>query len=162
MPSTEVMVIRVNRDELPASYVRTYLNTKIGYIQIQSTVRGITAHSYPDDVKTLNIYIPKVCGQQREEWFLQDLYLAKAGLANEYSTKLVKVAKYLVEALIEGILTEEELIQAQNTLEQADPSLDRAILNQMTEDGYAVTGSKPLFADLDEFYDLLEQAKALE
>lgn len=162
LPSTEVMVIRVNRDELPASYVRTYLNTKIGYIQIQSTVRGITAHSYPDDVKTLNIYIPKVCGQQREEWFLQDLYLAKAGLANEYSTKLVKVAKYLVEALIEGILTEEELIQAQNTLEQADPSLDRAILNQMTEDGYAVTGSKPLFADLDEFYDLLEQAKALE
>lgn len=162
LPSTEVMVIRVNRDELPASYVRTYLNTKIGYIQIQSTVRGITAHSYPDDVKTLNIYIPKVCGQQREEWFLQDLYLAKAGLANEYSTKLVEVAKYLVEALIEGILTEEELIQAQNTLEQADPSLDRAILNQMTEDGYAVTGSKPLFADLDEFYDLLEQAKALE
>lgn len=162
LPSTEIMIIRVNRDELPASYVRTYLNTKIGYIQIQSTVRGITAHSYPDDVKTLKVYIPKLCDQQREEWFLQDLYLAKAGLANEYSTKLVRLAKYLVEALIEGVLTEEELIQAQNALEQGDTSLDRDILSQMTEDGYAVAGSKPLFSDLDEFYDLLEQTKVLE
>ena len=162
LPSTEVMVIRVNRDELPASYVRTYLNTKLGYIQIQSTVRGITAHSYPDDVKTLNIYIPKISDKQKEEWFLQDLYLVKAGLSNEYATKLVTVAKYLVEGLISGLISEDQLIQAQNALEQGDTSLDRAILSQMTEDGYAVAGSKPLFSDLDEFYDLLEQAKALE
>lgn len=162
LPSTELMVIRVNREELPASYIRTYLNTKLGYIQIQSTVRGITAHSYPEDVKTLNIYIPKISDKQQEEWFLQDIYLAKAGLSNQYSTQLTVVAKYLVQGLIEGVITEEELIQAHNALDQGDTNLDRAILSQMTEQGYAVAGSKSLFADLDEFYELLEQAKELE
>ena len=64
--------------------------------------------------------------------------------------------------MIEGEVTEDQLIQAQNALEQGDTGLDRAILSQMTEDGYAVAGSKPLFSDIDEFYDLLVQAKVLE
>lgn len=79
-----------------------------------------------------------------------------------FSKILISISKFLVEGLVEGSITEEALSQAQNALEQGDTSLDRAILSQMTEDGYAVAGSKPLFADLDEFYDLLEQAKALE
>lgn len=78
------------------------------------------------------------------------------------SNKLIRLSSYLVEALIEGVLKEDQLIQAYNAVEQGDTSLDRVILSQMTEDGYAVAGSKPLFSDLDEFYDLLEQAKALE
>jgi type I restriction enzyme S subunit len=36
LPSTEVMVIRVNRELAPASYVRSYLSSKIGYVQIHS------------------------------------------------------------------------------------------------------------------------------
>ena len=83
-------------------------------------------------------------------------------LLEEYATKLTHVAKEIVEGLIEGMITEDHLIQAHNFLEQGVTSLDRAILSQMTEDGYAVAGSKPLFSDLDEFYDLLEQAKTLE
>jgi type I restriction enzyme S subunit len=55
LPSTEVMTIRVDRNQVPASYIRAYLLTKLGYVQIQSTIRGITAHSYPDDVALLDI-----------------------------------------------------------------------------------------------------------
>lgn len=124
-------------------------------------MRWNSGSAYPaiDDDVPLNILVPKFEQHLIDEWGKKLLF---AQLSYIYAQKLVGCAKFIVEALIEGLITEEELIQVQNALEQGDISLDRAILSQMTEDGYAVAGSKPLFSDLDEFYDLLEQAKALE
>lgn len=94
-----------------------------------------------------------------DEWGKKLLF---AQLSYIYAQKLVGFTKFIVEALIEGEITEDHLIRAQNALEQRDNTLDRTILSQMTEEGYAVAGSKQLFADLDEFYELLEQAKEFE
>ncbi|WP_029627777.1 restriction endonuclease subunit S [Vibrio paracholerae] len=162
LPSTEVMTIRIDRDQVPASYVRAYLLSRLGYVKIQSTIRGITAHSYPDDVALLDIYIPEVEPSKKEEWFKQDDLLVQAGFAVELAQLLTSSAKILVEALIEGQLTEQQLVQAQQTLDDGDNSLDQAILGKLSIEGYAIEGSIPLFSDLDELYRLLESATQAE
>lgn len=158
LPSTEVMTIRVDRNQVPASYVRAYLLSKLGYAQIQSTIRGITAHSYPDDMTLLDIYVPDVPDKDKEEWFACDEKLKLAGKACEVATQLTNAAKFLVEALIEGQLTEAELITAEKALQAGTDRLDRYILSRLNTDG--IDGQGPaLFSDLDELYRLLAQAE---
>lgn len=158
LPSTEVMTIRVDRNQVPASYVRAYLLSKLGYAQIQSTIRGITAHSYPDDMTLLDIYVPDVADKDKEEWFACDEKLKLAGKACEVATQLTNAAKFLVEALIEGQLTEAELITAEKALQAGTDRLDRYILSRLNTDG--IDGQGPaLFSDLDELYRLLAQAE---
>lgn len=158
LPSTEVMTIRVDRDQLPASYVRAYLLTKLGYVQIQSTIRGITAHSYPDDMALLDIYIPKLASEYKEEWFACDQRLALAGKACEAATNLTNAAKFLVEALIEDQLDEAQFVAAEQALQSDNDQLDRSILMRVKTDGLDGQG-QALFADLDELYRLLAQAE---
>lgn len=158
LPSTEVMVIRLDRNQLPASYVRSYLLSKVGYVQIQSTIRGITAHSYPVDMNLLDIPVPEIPDSLKEQWFESDQKMALAGQAVEYATLLTNAAKSLVERLIEGSITEQQLIDAQQALISDDNSLDREILSQLTDTGFN-EGGKAVFSDLDQLYDLLAQSK---
>ncbi len=158
LPSTEVMTIRVDRNHLPASYVRAYLLTQLGYVQIQSTIRGITAHSYPDDMALLDIYVPDVAPADRKTWFACDDQLALAGMACKVASQLTNAAKFLVEALIEGQLTERQLIAAQDGLQAGNESIDRGILTRLKVDGPDGQG-EPLFPDLDQLYSLLAQAE---
>lgn len=73
--------------------------------------------------------------------------------------KLTFTSKYLVEALIEGLISEKEVIAAQQALENDDNTKDKAILSKLSDKGYGVKDAKPLFSDLDEFYELLEEAQ---
>lgn len=66
--------------------------------------------------------------------------------------KLVSAAKFLVEALIEGQVTEAELIEAQN-----DSEKNRQILSKLTFKGYEVDGAEPLFPNIDELFQLLDE-----
>ncbi len=157
LPSTEVMTLRLERNQVPASYVRAYLLTKLGYVQIQSTIRGITAHSYPDDMALLDIYVPELADKDKEEWFACDEKLALAGKACELATQLTTAAKLLVESLIEGHLTEANLITAEQALQAGNNHLDRQILNRLKSDGVDGQG-QALFSDLDQLYSLLQQA----
>jgi type I restriction enzyme S subunit len=75
------------------------------------------------------------------------------------SKKCSEAAKCIIEALIEGQLTEAQLIDAQQALEEGDNSKDRDILNKLTDKGYLAEGGKPLFNDLDKLYELLDDAK---
>ena len=137
-------------------YLDFVLNHQIVNTQVESFATGV-AQPHITQEWIAQLIIPLIESQEvvgelvrvhhRSQWF---------------SKILLSISKFLVEGLINGSITEDELIQAQNALEQGDNSLDRAILSKMTEDGYAVAGSKPLFADLDEFYELLEQAKEFE
>jgi type I restriction enzyme, S subunit len=157
LPSTEVMTIRVDRNQLPASYVRSYLLSKLGNVQIQSTIRGITAHSYPGDMALLDIYIPTVSDSDRETWFACDDKLALAGKACEAATKLTSAAKFFVETLIEGQIEENLMIAAHEGLQSGNDSLDRDILSRLKANGMDGNGQL-LFADLDELYRLLALA----
>lgn len=145
-------------DKISVGYLCAALNSDFLKLQVDRSAIGGTrdALDYPS---VSNLLIPRFDSSKELEIHKLVIDLI---FASQIATKLIDVSKSIVEGLIEGLITEEALIQAQHTLEQGDTSLDRAILSQMTEDGYTVAGSKPLFADLDEFYDLLEQAKALE
>lgn len=79
-----------------------------------------------------------------------------------FATNLTTSAKTLVEALIEGQLTEQQLFQAQQALEDGDNSLDQAILSKFSGEGYGIDGATPLFGDIDELYRLLESAAQAE
>ncbi|MBM4287440.1 MAG: restriction endonuclease subunit S [Deltaproteobacteria bacterium] len=162
LPSTEVMLIRLDRDKVPASYVRCYLLTKIGFIQIQSTIRGITAHSYPEDVRILRIPVPTLTGKEKTDWFKQDDKMDLAGGCFTHSTRLTTAAKLLVEALIDGHLTESDLIAAQKSLEAGDRTADREILSRLTRKGINVAGEPSLFPDLDKLYEALDTLETPE
>lgn len=78
--------------------------------------------------------------------------------STRYAFALTKAAKLLVEALIEGQLTEAELITTEKALQAGNDRLDRHILSRLKTDG--IDGQGPaLFSDLDELYRLLAQAK---
>lgn len=73
----------------------------------------------------------------------------------EQSETLTTAAKLLVEALIEGKLSEADLKAAQEGLEQGDTTLDRAILARLTRKGIDYPNEPPLFPDLDALYTAL-------
>ena len=89
-------------------------------------------------------------------------WIENAQLAYFAAAQQVNAAKTLVEALIEGQLTERQLIEAQQALEDGDNRLDQAILSKLSAEGYAIEGATPLFSDVDELYSLLEEAAQAE
>ena len=159
-PSTEVMVIRVDRSQVPASFVRQYLKTEIGFLQIQSTIRGITAHSYPSDIKLLKIPVPDVPPAERAKWFATDAQMLVAGRCFDAAQVLKRVATALVERLIERAISETDMVAAQRAVESGDRSADRALLQALRQG--AGRDEHPLFTDLDAIYTLLDDTEAAE
>lgn len=89
-------------------------------------------------------------------------WLRLASFAMDKSEKLTIVAKLLVEALIEGKLSEAELKAAQEGLEKGDTTLDREILDRLTRKGIDFPNEPPLFPDLDALYAALASLEATE
>lgn len=137
-------------------YISWFLNSWVGQQQFRRLENGAVQLNV--NIEELNsIYV----------WDASDQFqtLVKQLIENEVSAinaskHLISIAKTLVEALIEGQLTEEQLIQAQQALEDSDNTLDKAILSKLSSEGYAVEGAAPLFSDIDELYRLLASANA--
>lgn len=135
------------------AYICAALNSRFLKYQVERLAIGGTRDSL-DYPSVGNLLIPR---------FSHRLEHAIAKMARnviaaiKLAQRLTTAAKLLVEALIEGHLSEAELIAAQQQLEAGDTSLDRAILSRLKTDGLNGTG-QPLFADLDELYVLLAQA----
>lgn len=135
-----------------------WLNRPEGQMQLnQWAVKTTVEHTSLSDIG--RVLIPRL--DKSLENKLAD-YLLNARLAYRYAKFLTQVAKTLVEALIEGQLTEQQLIQAQQALENGDNSFDQAILSKLSAEGYAIEGATPLFSDVDELYSLLEEAAQAE
>lgn len=135
-----------------------WLNRPEGQMQLnQWAVKTTVEHTSLSDIG--RVLIPRL--DKSLENKIAD-YLLNARLAYRYAKFLTQVAKTLVEALIEGQLTEQQLIQAQQALEDGDNSFDQAILSKLSAEGYAIEGATPLFSDVDELYSLLEEAAQAE
>ena len=82
--------------------------------------------------------------------------LRKSNDCVDFSKNLTTTAKLLVEALIEGQISEADLISAQKALEAGDRTSDREILGRLTRKGMDATGELPLFPNLDGIYNALD------
>jgi len=135
-----------------------WLNRPEGQMQLnQWAVKTTVEHTSLSDIG--RVLIPRL-EEILESKLADDLLNAR--LAYRYAKFLTQAAKTLVEALIEGQLTEQQLIQAHQALGDGDNSLDQAILSKLSDEGYAVEGAKSLFSDIDELYRLLESAAEAE
>ncbi|MCE2570545.1 hypothetical protein [Motilimonas eburnea] len=123
-------------------------------------MRWNSGSAYPaiDDDVPLNILIPEFGEAFVSEWGEK---LLSSHLASTASKQLVISAKLLVEALIEGAVTEQQLIDAQVALDADDSSLDREVLARLAINVLDGDGDK-LFPDLDQLYDLLTQSQQLD
>ncbi len=149
--STELMCVKAKGD-LSGWYLYGVLKSEATLKQLRPLASGAT-HPRIDKYDLYHIVIP-VLPQANE---MGDM-LAQAQAAYFASGFLTTAAKLLVEALIEGQITESQLVTAQQALEAGDDSLDRTILARLKTDGLDGAG-EPLFPELDQLYDLLERAK---
>ena len=135
-----------------------FLNSEAGNMQFWQFSTGTTMPGINQE-NLQNILIPdfSACDIEQFNSIHKNRYEAKKN-----AELLTDTAKTLVEALIEGQLAEQQLIQAQQALEDGDNSLDQAILSKLSAEGYAIEGATPLFSDVDELYSLLEEAAQAE
>lgn len=137
-----------------AELLTHWLNRPEGQLQLnQWAVKTTVEHTSLTDLA--KVLIPRLNDSLEDELANK---LSNARYSIRLSNKLTNLAKHLVEDLIEGQLTELQLVSAQQALEAGDDSLDRALLERMTAEGIDGEGD-PLFDDLDQLYDLLDQAK---
>ncbi|HIF9430026.1 TPA: hypothetical protein ACX6R9_001958 [Photobacterium damselae] len=135
-----------------------WLNRPEGQMQLnQWAVKTTVEHTSLSDIG--RVLIPRL-DERLENKLADDLLNTR--LAYRYAKFLTQTAKTLVEALIEGQITEQQLLQAQQALDDGDDGLDKAILGKLSSEGYAIEGATPLFSDLDELYRLLESAAQAE
>lgn len=78
----------------------------------------------------------------------------KAGACARHARALTTCAKLLVKRLIEGSISEADLVAAQKALEAGDRSADREILKGLRQSD--APDAKPLIADVDALYALLD------
>lgn len=138
-------------DEYQAIAVAAFLNSSAGNCLMWKISYGAVQSQIGQD-ELLSLPIPTVVIQNQNqllEWWNQ------RESSIEIAQSLVSTAKLLVEALIERKITEAELIHAQTSLERGDETADRAILSRLFEGGWDATDTRPLFPDLDSYYETL-------
>ena len=140
-------------DESCAASVAAFMNSEAGKILQQKISYGAVQPQIGQE-ELSSLSIPNTILSNGE----QILKLENAKELNiRSSNRLSIAAKLLVEALIEGQITESDLIAAQKALEAGDRGPDRTILSRLTRKGMDVPGEPPLFPDLDRLYDALDE-----
>lgn len=134
-------------------WLKEFLRHEIGKLLLQQRCTWTT---YPviseDDLET--IPVPVIEG----DWEYISNLSKQSALLEYHSKQLSNSAKLLVEDLIEGQITEAQLIAAEQALQAGNDALDRKILGRLKTDGIDGDGAA-LFSDLDELNRLLALAE---
>lgn len=147
-------VFRFSVSGIGENYLAFYLNSKFKDLYCDRvSVNNIIKYLDQESIHAL----PVLRLNDDLENFLGSSY-KKIQLLKRETFNLIQASQFLVESLIEGQITEAQLIEAQQALEAGDNSKDRAILSKLTGKGYLAEDGKPLFTDLDKLYELLEEA----
>jgi len=147
--STELLCVRP-KEGVDGWYICGVLKLPCTLRQFQPLANGST-HPRIEAVDVLDVMIP-----WREDAAQLGASLKLAQAKYFASNRLTTAAKLLIEALIEGHVTESDLIAAQEALDRGDTGLDRALLSRLTRKGIDAPGEPPLFPDLDALYGLLQ------
>jgi type I restriction enzyme, S subunit len=139
-------------------FVCAFLNSSAGDLQLKRMTTGvIQAQLRLED--SVEVLIPSF-KPETQNWVGDCVKLSIQ--MREQSETLTIGSKLLVEALIEGKLSESDLKAAQEGLEKGDTTLDREILARLTRKGIDRPNEPPLFPDLDALYNALASLNKTE
>jgi type I restriction enzyme S subunit len=134
-------------------FVCSFLNSSFGVTQIKRLTTGVIQ----DQVRledSVGILLPSI--DSAAQRYIGDK-VRKAEKFHVASEQLTSGAKILVEVLIEGQVSEAELVMAQQALEKGDRTTDRELLSRITRKGMNIPGEPPLFPDLDALYKAIDE-----
>lgn len=151
--STVARLRILNFSAISPYYLEFCINHPILQIQILGFATGM-AQPHITQEWIQRLLIPRI----PEESIIGDS-VRQHHVQMEMSNLLIEVAKLLVEALVECKITEDELIEAQNRLEKGDASREKAIFRRLFEGGLDATDTRPLFPDLDSYYETLRKVE---
>jgi len=139
--------------DLSPEFVTAALNSPFLKRQVDRLAIGGTREAL-DFTSVGSLQIPVLPEADRDEI---TAWVSTSNKCVREATRLTTASKFFVEALIDGKVTEAELVAAQDALDCGDHSADRALLSRLTRKGLDVPGEPPLFPDLDALYALLEE-----
>jgi type I restriction enzyme S subunit len=143
-------VAKVRPVTLPKHYVKAYMRTTTFSSELlRRSVGTIQRGVYLESLQGLEVpVLPQTA---------VDIIAAKEAAADRCIVALRSLtcaSKLFVERLIDGVISESDLVAAQKALESGDRSADRALLNALRRSD--APDAPPLFADVDGFYELLD------
>jgi type I restriction enzyme S subunit len=138
-------------------FVTLFLSSWWGERAIEQGITGSTGQLNLPNEHVSRIPVPMV------QWDVQSglgSLIRKAAACAIQARALVAATKALVEQLIDGRVTEADLVAAQKALEAGDRSVDRTILQALRQSD--APNAKTLIADLDALYALLDASEENE
>jgi type I restriction enzyme, S subunit len=136
---------------LPTYYVKAFMRTSaFGKELLRQSVGTVQRGIYLEALG--NIPIPIIEDSVMDSIARMEEESDTSAYLSEW---LTNTAKFLVEALIEGKVSEADLKAAQESLEKGDITLDQEILARLTRKGIDRPNEPPLFPDLDALYAAL-------
>jgi type I restriction enzyme S subunit len=141
--------------EVTASLVAAFLNSDVGKCLMWKISYGAVQSQIGQD-ELLQLPIPNHCFEAKFRIF-DSMAIKERAIRCEES--LLLSAKHLVEALIEGTISEDELVVAQTQSAEGNRTGDRRILERLYQGGIDAKETAPLFPDLEAYYATLEIAK---
>jgi type I restriction enzyme, S subunit len=151
-------VAKITSLSLPTYYVKAFMRTAaFGKELLRQSVGTVQRGVYLEALG--NIPIPIIEDSVMDSIARMEEESDTSAYLSEW---LTNAAKFLVEALIEGNLSEADLKAAQEGLEKGDTTLDREILDRLTRKGIDFPNEPPLFPDLDALYAALASLDATE
>jgi type I restriction enzyme S subunit len=150
--STGFSVLRFESREAAVFY-HAWLRSDAATQQLMQWNAGGTYPAIEDGIAINTLvppFLPDVVQDQGRRWLMKF-----DGV--EHAQRLTTAAKLLVEALVEGKVSEADLKEAHEALQRGDQVPDRAILSCLTRKGIDCPNEPPLFLDLDALYTALGQ-----
>lgn len=138
--SPNLVLAQIDSNAADAAYLHAYCSSRVGLHQLERQLKEVAQPTTPTDgVRELRVILPERAEQDRIGRLNREI-----DRFTRWATSLTTAARFLVEALIEHTVTEQDLISAHR-----DPAVDYALLRRLTAQGLDVQGRVPLFPDLD-------------
>lgn len=140
-------------DAINPYYLEHVLNHEVLQIQIRSFATGMAQpHITQEWIERLQV--PRCT----EEGKIADL-VRRHHEAGALAKDLTLLARFIVEALIDGRVQESDLLAVQKAIEAQDFQGERSLLARMTRKGLDIPGGPAMFPNLDTLYQLLTDAQ---
>ncbi|MFZ2959644.1 MAG: restriction endonuclease subunit S [Candidatus Ozemobacteraceae bacterium] len=142
--------------EWDSGFIAAFLASPLGQIQIQRSISITSVRPNTTKPAIENILIPTF---PYEKQCKIGSAVRCSETARFFSSHLISFSKLLVEDLIEGMVSENELVVIQEALDCGDTEPEKALFKRLSTKRLDVPGEPPLFPNPDDLYNLLRDAE---